>query len=100
LRYVHAALQGLVRGLVWLLPSLDGRHVSPGAVMSSMPTNPYLSSVHAAIFEKAITKADGVDAMKHAAAKHGPWLLGHDKTRLRQIYMARLMALGGCHGGI
>lgn len=61
-------------------------------------TNPHLSSTHAVIFEKAIAQAKDIDELKRAAEKHGRWLLGNDKTRLRQIYSARAIALGGNHG--
>lgn len=64
----------------------------------SISTNPHLSAVHAANFEKAIAQAKDIDELKRAAEKHGCWLLGNDKTRLRQIYSARAIALGGTHG--
>jgi len=64
----------------------------------SISTNPHLSAVHAANFEKAIAKAQDLETLKREAAKHGPWLLGNDKTRLREIYTARLLALGGTYG--
>lgn len=58
-------------------------------------TNPHLSNVHAVNFERAIAKSNTVDDLKRLADIHGPWLLGDDKTRLRGVYRARLIALGG-----
>lgn len=61
-------------------------------------TNPHLSSTHAVIFEKAIAQAKDIDELKRAAEKHGRWLLGNDKTRLRAVYQSRALALGGTYG--
>jgi len=58
-------------------------------------TNPHMSSVHAANFSKEIVRACSEDALKAAAAKHGPYLLSEDAKRLRDEYAARLVSLRG-----
>ena len=56
----------------------------------SKQTNPYLSSVHAMCFSKAIGAASSAKELEAAADRHGGWLLGADRTRLRAEYRARL----------
>lgn len=61
----------------------------------AVPTNPHLSSVHAANFSREIARAFSEADLKAAAAKHGPFLLGEDARRLRDEYAARLVSLRG-----
>jgi hypothetical protein len=61
----------------------------------SVKTNPYVSTVHAANFSREIANARNLDDLKLAAAKHGDYLIGGDKVRLRDEYAARLVALRG-----
>lgn len=58
-------------------------------------TNPHVSSVHAATFSKEIRSASTLTALADAAKRHGDYLLGDDKTRLRDEYTRRLSQLKG-----
>ena len=60
-------------------------------------TNPTVSAAHAACFEKELQGAGSEKAMQEAAKKHAHFLLGADKTRLQQCYIARLGVLRGRH---
>lgn len=57
-------------------------------------TTYYLSSAHAALFERKIAQAGTRAALESAAAEHAGWLLGRDKDRLRGRYAARLAQVG------
>lgn len=58
-----------------------------------MQTNPHISSVHAATFEKAMRQVGTAAELKRLAERHGPFLLGNDRDRLREIYLKRAAVL-------
>ncbi len=58
-------------------------------------TNPHISATHAANFSRAIVCARSLDDLKAAAAKHGAYLIGYDKERLRDEYTLRVVAIRG-----
>lgn len=56
-------------------------------------TNPIVSRIHAANFQKEIAKAISIVELAAAAERHSRFLLGGDKERCRNAYKARLAQL-------
>lgn len=63
--------------------------------MTNPLTTVSVSRVRSAQFAKAIAAASSVAELESAADKHGDWLLGKDKERLRLVYGERLAQLKG-----
>lgn len=58
-------------------------------------TNYTLSRMHAACLLKDIAKADTPQALRAAAEKRVPYLIGNDREHLRDEYAQRLRMLKG-----
>ncbi len=56
-------------------------------------SNPTLSAMHAGCLSREIAKADSPEALRAAAQKRIPYLIGRDRDRLRDEYADRLRAL-------
>ena len=56
-------------------------------------SNPTLSAMHAGCLSREIAKADSPEALRKAAQKRIPYLIGRDRDRLRDEYAERLRAL-------
>jgi hypothetical protein len=63
--------------------------------MTNPLTTVSVSRVRSAQFAKAIAAASSVAELQAAAEKHGDWLLGNDRERLRVVYGERLAELKG-----
>ena len=62
-------------------------------------SNPTLSAMHAGCLSREIAKADSPEALRKAAQKRIPYLIGRDRDRLRDEYAERLRALKTRPGG-
>lgn len=61
--------------------------------VKKIASNHTLSAMHAGCLSREIAKADSPEALRKAAQKRIPYLIGRDRDRLRDEYAERLRAL-------
>lgn len=64
-------------------------------IVAKVFTNPAISAVHAANFSREIHAARTLGELKEAATRHGDFLMGSDKSRLRGEYITKFDAFKG-----
>ena len=67
----------------------------PARPAVAVSTNPTLSRMRCGCLSREIARAEAPEALRAAAQKRIPYLIGADRTRLREEYIARLKTLNG-----